>query len=401
MVNSIRDRLLSLPTSGPQSNSLCSLTGVGGVGSVGTGSGSNNNQTSLLRSRGSGAGAGFDHTNIMMKSLYEVQHHQHQPVLLATQPSLHGLLSPPSSNCTSTSAVQCVNANSNSNYPLAMECDPPLQQQQAQQQMPPPPPPVMISNHASLTARFGVCSGDTSGSSSGSLISSTSRLSSNCGSSSRLRQTNVFTGGLNMHQQQKPHHTHQSSGGPVSSLLSSNQQLPHQQNYAPASLPLDLVNHPLTTAASHLMITDSSLNTALLKYSLVNTYLCQGCITTGRSETRMLYVNVQPASPNTLVCKETSITVHEFLMCFKNLLQLAILTFSRLPSPEITSYNIDLLPANTRKPFESHVRKSLLAKQHTCLNQWCSDFKSINEGYLKLIFGEENKGLEYPQIIFN
>ncbi|KAL9871804.1 serine/threonine-protein kinase minibrain-like isoform 2-T3 [Glossina fuscipes fuscipes] len=256
--------LLSLPTSGPQSNSLCSLTGVGGVGSVGTGSSSNNNQTSLLRGRGSGAGAGFDHTNIMMKSLYEVQHHQHQPVLLTTQPSLHGLLSPPSSNCTTTSAVQCANANSNSSYPLAMDCDPPLQQQQTQQQMPPPPPPVMISNHTSLTARFGVCSGDTSSSSSGGLVPSTSRLSSNCGSSSRLRQTNVSTGGLNMHQHQKPHHTHQSSGGPVSSLLSSNQQLPHQQNYAPASLPLDLANHPLTTAASHLMITDSSVISASL-----------------------------------------------------------------------------------------------------------------------------------------
>uniref|UniRef100_A0A1A9ZGN5 Uncharacterized protein n=1 Tax=Glossina pallidipes TaxID=7398 RepID=A0A1A9ZGN5_GLOPL len=355
--------LLSLPTSGPQSNSLCSLTGVGGVGSVGTGSGSNNNQTSLLRGRGSGAGAGFDHTNIMMKSLYEVQHHQHQPVLLATQPSLHGLLSPPSSNCTSTSAVQCVNVNSNSNYPLAMDCDPPLQQQQAQQQMPPPPPPVMISNHASLTARFGVCSGDTSGSSSGSLVSSTSRLSSNCGSSSRLRQTNVFTGGLNMHQQQKPHHTHQSSGGPASSLLSSNQQLPHQQNYAPASLPLDLVNHPLTTAASHLMITDSS--------TFFGQYICKIAHINYESDSTFKYIH-SVYSLSSINCQAarvvpsitaSCITLYIFLIIPK-FLKLAILTSSRLLSPEITSYNIDLLPADTRKPLESHVKKSLLAQQH-------------------------------------
>ncbi|XP_075159188.1 minibrain isoform X2 [Haematobia irritans] len=39
--------------------------------------------------------------------------------------------------------------------------------------------------------------------------------------------------------------------------------LPHpHHNYAPASLPLDLVHHPLSAAASHLMMTDSSVITA-------------------------------------------------------------------------------------------------------------------------------------------
>ncbi|KAI8117789.1 Serine/threonine-protein kinase minibrain [Lucilia cuprina] len=202
----------------------------------------------LMRSSRSGGGVGgpqnFDQNSIMMKSLYEQQQQQQQ--LLAAQQSLQGLLSPGSnSSCSSTTQQQQQQQQSNSvssnNYPLAMDCDPPL----ASQQMPPPPPPLQL--HTNM--RFGV---NTSSSSlqGGGVSSTTSGGSTGSLNSSRIRQNSGSSGGFNPLQTNK--HQPSTAGTAVA----------HHHNYAPASLPTDFVHHPLSAAASHLMMTDSSVITA-------------------------------------------------------------------------------------------------------------------------------------------
>ncbi|KAM7347291.1 minibrain isoform 3-T3 [Cochliomyia hominivorax] len=247
----------------PSSQQPSSLNSLGQVAS-----------SNLLRStRGGGAGSmvlggpqNFDQNSMMMKSLYEQQQQQQ---LLAAQQSLQGLLSPGSnSSCSSSTQQQQQSNNVNSNnYPLAMDCDPPLVTtqmpqppalQNLHQQMPPPPPPMKLHQQQQQQqqqqqaqqqqpqpVRFGV----NPGSLQGGGVSSTTSGSTGSLNSSRIRQNSGSGGGFNplpSKHQQNP----QASG------------LTHHHNYAPPSLPLDLGHHPLSAAASHLMMTDSSVITA-------------------------------------------------------------------------------------------------------------------------------------------
>ncbi|XP_061402953.1 serine/threonine-protein kinase minibrain [Musca vetustissima] len=209
---------------------------------------------------GSGSGPqSFDQSSLMMKSLYEQQQQQQQQQLFAAQQSLQGLLSPgSSSSCSSTTQ----NNSHHQQYPLAMDCDPPL----TTQQMPPPPPPQQqirfgLGSSSSSLQGGGVTS-TTSGPVGGSSSSSSSGGGSSGSTSSRLRQNSGSSGGTNsVFAKQQPQQ---------SMVHSSSQQPPplppqgvtHHHSYAPASLPLDLVHHPLSAAASHLMMTDSSVITA-------------------------------------------------------------------------------------------------------------------------------------------
>ncbi|XP_065366460.1 serine/threonine-protein kinase minibrain isoform X2 [Calliphora vicina] len=248
----------------------------------------------LMRSARGGGAVGpqnFEQNSMMMKSLYEQQQQQQQQ-MLAAQQSLQGLLSPGSnSSCSSTTTQQPCNNSDSNNYPLAMDCDPPLvttqqmrppppplqmqhatnvrfginsnsqQQQQMrppppplqlhtdvsfasnscsqQQQMPPPPPPLQLQHHSSSLQGAGVSS--TTSGSTGSL------------NSSRIRQNSGSGGGFNPLQTAKQQLPSSGSAGVGVS---------HHHNYAPASLPSDFAHHPLSAAASHLMMTDSSVITA-------------------------------------------------------------------------------------------------------------------------------------------
>uniref|UniRef100_T1P9D4 Tudor domain protein n=1 Tax=Musca domestica TaxID=7370 RepID=T1P9D4_MUSDO len=181
---------------------------------------------------------------------------QQQQQLLAAQQSLQGLLSPGnSSSCSSTTQ----NNSHHQQYPLAMDCDPPL----STQQMPPPPPPQqqMRFGLGSSSLQGGGVTSTTSGPVGGSSSSSSSGGSVGS-ASSRLRQNSGSSGGSNsvfakQHPQQSMVHSSSQQPPPLPP-----QGVTHHHNYAPASLPLDLVHHPLSAAASHLMMTDSSVITA-------------------------------------------------------------------------------------------------------------------------------------------
>lgn len=169
----------------------------------------------------------------MMKSLYEQQQ-------LAA-------------SCSSTTHNSNVN-NSHLQYPLAMDCDPPVL---ATQQMPPPPPPQQQSRFGMNTSSLQ--GGGVTSTTSGPGGSSSSSSSSGSGSAnSRLRQSSAG-GSIGVGSVFNKQHPQQSMAH--SSTQQPPQSVQHHHNFAPASLPLDL-HHPLSAAASHLMMTDSSVITA-------------------------------------------------------------------------------------------------------------------------------------------
>uniref|UniRef100_A0A1A9X4N5 dual-specificity kinase n=1 Tax=Glossina brevipalpis TaxID=37001 RepID=A0A1A9X4N5_9MUSC len=155
------------PTPSHQSRSLCSLTGFDGIGGGDFGgrvSSINNSKTSSLSDRISGAGGDFEHTSIMLKSVYKMQQDEGET-------SLQSSLSASSNNCSSNYVVQCENPSGRRNG-FVINCDPLLQQQQAQNQVPLCPPLVIVnspkstyngisseepggSNHASFIESFG------------------------------------------------------------------------------------------------------------------------------------------------------------------------------------------------------------------------------------------------------
>ncbi|XP_019895706.2 serine/threonine-protein kinase minibrain isoform X1 [Musca domestica] len=227
--------------------------------SLGGGGGNFMRSRAICGGSGGSSGGGppsFDQSSLMMKSLYEQQQQQQQQQLLAAQQSLQGLLSPGnSSSCSSTTQ----NNSHHQQYPLAMDCDPPL----STQQMPPPPPPQqqMRFGLGSSSLQGGGVTSTTSGPVGGSSSSSSSGGSAGS-ASSRLRQNSGSSGGSNsvfakQHPQQSMVHSSSQQPPPLPP-----QGVTHHHNYAPASLPLDLVHHPLSAAASHLMMTDSSVITA-------------------------------------------------------------------------------------------------------------------------------------------
>lgn len=235
----------------PSSQQPSSINSLGPAGS-----------SNLLRSSRSVGGVGgavgpqnFEQNSMMMNSLYEQQQQQQQQ-LLAAQQSLQGLLSPGSnSSCSSTTQPQSNSVSSN-NYPLAMDCDPPL----ASQQMPPPPPPLQLQQPHAQPVRFGVNPSNLQGGG----VSSTTSGSTGSLNSSRIRQNSGGSGvGFNPLPTKYQQNTQLLPSGPASAnAMVGGSGLGHHHNYAPASLPLDLVHHPLSAAASHLMMTDSSVITA-------------------------------------------------------------------------------------------------------------------------------------------
>ncbi|XP_037934754.1 serine/threonine-protein kinase minibrain-like isoform X2 [Teleopsis dalmanni] len=191
--------------------------------------------TNLMHSRSAIRGSskmGYDHP--MLKSMYEVQQQQQAAALMAAQQGLQALLSP-SANIGGNSSGATVNhCNSNNNYPHAMDCDPPASQM--------PQPRFITSNSI----------GGVSNTSS-SLSSSNNNAGVGSNGSSRMRSSH--------HIFNTPQKNSQLSLIGQHGTPNTAQQMQHH-NYAPASLPLDLVNHPLSAAASHLMMTDSSVITA-------------------------------------------------------------------------------------------------------------------------------------------
>nr|XP_014086590.1 serine/threonine-protein kinase minibrain isoform X2 [Bactrocera oleae] len=190
----------------------------------------------------------------MPKSMYKNQQQQQQTqaaALLAAQQGLQALLSPSASSHNSigssgsnSNCNQSNNNNNNSNsYPHAMDCDPP--------QMPPPTRFIStMSNSASASS---------SSNSSNSGVGGGGGSVSGNSSAGRMRAAHhTFIA-----PPQKPPHAAQQTQQQHLASAQQQQQAPTQHNsYAPTSLPADLVHHPLSSAASHLMMTDSSVITA-------------------------------------------------------------------------------------------------------------------------------------------
>ncbi|XP_050328883.1 serine/threonine-protein kinase minibrain-like isoform X1 [Bactrocera neohumeralis] len=226
-----------------QPNSLGSLSGSSSLTGL-------HHPNSLMHAR-SGLRGNAAHATAysMPKSMYKNQQQQQQTqaaALLAAQQGLQALLSPSASshnsigsNSSNSNCNPSNNNNNNSNsYPHAMDCDPP--------QMPPPTRFIStLSNSASAS------SSSNSSNSGGSGVSGSS--------SARMRSAHHNF----IAPPQKPPHAAQQTQQQHLATAQQLQQAPTQHNsYAPTSLPADLVQHPLSSAASHLMMTDSSVITA-------------------------------------------------------------------------------------------------------------------------------------------
>ncbi|KAI9590669.1 probable serine/threonine-protein kinase dyrk1 [Glossina fuscipes] len=234
--------LLMHATPSHPSRSLCSLTGYDGVGGEDFNSrgsiSNNNNNTSSPSNRVSETGGNFKHTNVMLKSVYRMQdlqyEHEDESVYLA---ALRSVL-PPST------------ANTNSNF-FAQAAD----TSEHHHQMRWCPPLVMINNLSPIWEE--ACNEKAIESNNANLVTSTLPTDANWSSNSNLVQTNAFMETFHAHQ-------HQSGEDEcVKSLFPINPHLANLQNYALSSLPVGSANLPQTETSSHLVTTDSIINTRM------------------------------------------------------------------------------------------------------------------------------------------